>query len=47
MARECTKVEDSQEYYLSLLKAEKAAGRANMQTHRDLRKAEAEYKPKV
>ena len=47
MARERTKVEDSQEYYLSLLKAEKAAGRANMQTHRDLRKAEAEYKPKV
>ena len=33
------KVEDSQEYYVSLLKAEKAAGRANMQTHRDLNKA--------
>ena len=44
---EHTKVEDSQEYYVSLLKAEKAAGRANMQTHRELSKAEAEYERKL
>ena len=44
---ECTKVEDSQEYYVSLLKVEKAAGRANMQTHRELSKAEAEYERKL
>ena len=29
---ECPKVEDSQEYYVSLLKAEKAAGKADMKT---------------
>ena len=32
---------------MSLLKAEKAAGRANMQTHIDLSKAEAEYERKL
>ena len=44
---EHTKVEDSQEYFVLLLKAEKAAGRANKQTHRDLSKAEAEYERKL
>jgi len=44
---ERTKVEDSQEYYVSLLKVEKAAGRANMQTHAELSKAEAAYKEKL
>ena len=32
---------------MSLLKAEKAAGKANMQTHRDLSKAKAEYERKL
>ena len=32
---------------MSLLKAEKAAGRANMQRHRELSKAEAAYKEKL
>ena len=41
------KKEDSQEYYVSLLKALKAAGKADMQTHRELSKAEAEYEKKL
>ena len=41
------KVEDAQEVYLSLLKAEKAAGRGDRQTLRDLSRAEAEYKKRL
>ena len=44
---ECPKVEDSQEYYVSWRKAEKAAGRADRQTFRDLSRAEAEYKKRL
>ena len=40
------KVEDSQEHYVSLLKSLKA-GKAAMQTHRELSKAEADYKKKL
>ena len=36
------KVEDSQEFFESWLKAEKAAGRADRQTFRDMSRAEAE-----
>ena len=32
---------------MSLLESEKAAGRANMQKHRELSKAEAEYERKL
>ena len=41
------KVEDSQEYYVMLLKVEKAAGRATMNTHAELSKAEAAYEKKL
>ena len=40
---ECPKVEDAQEFYVSWLKAERAAGRADGQTCRDLSRAVAEY----
>ena len=41
------KVEDSQAFYVSWLKAEKAAGRADGQTFRDLSRAEAEYEKRL
>ena len=41
------KVEDAQEYYVSFLKAEKATGRGDRQTLRDLSRAEAEYKKRL
>ena len=41
------KVEDSQEFYVSFLKAEKAAGRGDRQTLRDLSRAEAEYEKRL
>ena len=44
---ERTKIEDSQEYYVTLLKAEKAAGRATMTIHAELSMAEAAYKKKL
>ena len=44
---ECPKVEDSQEFYVSWLKMEKAAGRADRQTFRDLSRAEAEYEKRL
>ena len=44
---ERNKVEDAQVEYLNYLKAEKAAGRGDRQTLRDLSKAEAEYKKRM
>ena len=44
---EAPKQEDSQEYYISLLKAERAAGRATLTTFSELSKAEAAYKKKL
>jgi len=44
---ECPKVEDSQVFYVSWLKAEKAAGRVDGQTFRDLSRAEAEYEKRL
>ena len=44
---ECLKVKDAQEVYLTYLKGEKAAGRGDRQTLRDLSKAEAEYKKRL
>ena len=44
---ERAKVEDSQEFYVSFLKAEKAAGRGDRQTLRDLSRAEAEYEKRL
>ena len=41
------KVEDSQEYYISWLKKEKAEGRADRNTLRDLCKAEADYEKRL
>ena len=41
------KVEDAQEVYLTYLKTEKAAGRGDRQTLRDLCRAEAEYKKRM
>ena len=41
------KVEDSQEFYVSWLKAEKAVGRTDRQTFRDLSRAEAEYEKRL
>ena len=41
------KVEDSQEFYVSWLKAEKAAGRADKQTYWDPSRAEAEYEKRL
>ena len=41
------KVKDAQEVYLTYLKGEKAAGRGDRQTLRDLSKAEAEYKKRL
>ena len=40
-------MEDSQEYYVSWLKAEKAAGRGDRQTLRDMSRAEAEYEKRL
>ena len=44
---ERTKVEDAQVGYLNYLKAEKAAGRGDRQTLRDLSRPEAEYKMRM
>ena len=44
---ECPKVKDLQEVYVSYLKAEKAAGRGDRLTLRDLSRAEAEYKKRL
>ena len=44
---ESPKVEDAQEVYLTYLRAEKAAGRGDRTTLRDLSKAEAEYKKRM
>ena len=44
---ERTKVEDAQLDYLNYLRAEKAAGKGDRQTLRDLSKAEAEYKRRM
>ena len=44
---ERTKVEDAQVGYLNYLKGEKAAGRGDRQTLRDLSRAEAEYKKRM
>ena len=44
---EHTKVEDAQVGYLNYLKGEKAAGRGDRQTLRDLSRAEAEYKKRM
>ena len=44
---ERTKVEDAQVDYLNYLRAEKAAGRGDRQTLRDLSRTEAEYKKKM
>ena len=44
---ELPKVEDAQEVYVSFLKAEKAAGRGDRLTLRDLSRAEAEHKKRV
>ena len=41
------KVEDSQEYYVSWLKKEKAEGRTDRQTLRDLSRAEADYEKRL
>ena len=41
------KVEDAQEVYVSYQKVEKAAGRGDRQTLRDLSRAEAEYKKRL
>ena len=41
------KVEDSQAFYVSWLKAEKAVGRVDGQTFRDLSRAEAEYEKRL
>ena len=41
------KVEDSQEYYVSWLKKEKAEGRADRQTLRDLSRGEADYEKRL
>ena len=41
------KVEDAQEVYLTYLKREKAAGRGDRQTLRDLSRVEAEYKKRM
>ena len=41
------KVEDSQAYYISWLKQEKAAGRVDGNTLRDLSKAEADYEKRL
>ena len=40
-------MEDSQEYYVSWLIAEKAAGRGDRQTLRDMSRAEAEYEKRL
>ena len=42
-----TKVKDAQEVYMSYLKAEKAAGRGDRLTLRDLSRVEAEYKKRL
>ena len=44
---EAPKQEDSQENYVRLLKAEKAAGRATLSTYSELSKAEAAYEKKL
>ena len=44
---ELPKVEDAQEVYVCFLKAEKAAGRGDRLTLRDLSRAEAEHKKRV
>ena len=44
---EAPKQENSQEYYVRLLKAERAAGRATLMTFSELSKAEAAYKKKL
>jgi len=41
------KQEDLQEYYVSLLKAERAAGRATLNMYAELSKAEAAYEKKL
>ena len=44
---ELPKVEDAHKVYVSFLKAEKAAGRGDRQTLRDLSRGEAEYKKRL
>ena len=44
---ECPKAEDSQEVYVSFLKAEKAAGRGDRLTLRELNRVDAEYKKRL